>query len=212
MLRWRGRSYRLLLQSALIVSLALLVACGDDDDDGGEAQEIDSRAVPTASPPAEPPPLLIVGRDFQPGEGSLTTIGGRRHTVAEGESPNAIAEQYGISVEELLAANNLEEGAVLSVGQVLVIPSPTVIGGGEEDVATEGDETTTATATPPADEEPTEEADDTSGSDVYIVQAGDNPSTIAAQYGISVEELAAANGMSVEEISQLSVGQELVIP
>jgi LysM repeat protein len=49
----------------------------------------------------------------------------------------------------------------------------------------------------------------TSG-DTYVVQDGDNPSSIAAQFDISTEELMSANGIT--DPTGLFVGQELVIP
>ena len=44
----------------------------------------------------------------------------------------------------------------------------------------------------------------------YVVQDGDNPSSIAAQFDISVEELMSANGIT--DPTGLHVGDELVIP
>lgn len=44
------------------------------------------------------------------------------HTVQTGETMGFIAQLYGVSVEDILAANNLTDPNVLSVGQQLVIP------------------------------------------------------------------------------------------
>lgn len=44
------------------------------------------------------------------------------HTVQEGENLTVIAEMYGVTVEEILAVNNLANGDVLAVGQSLIIP------------------------------------------------------------------------------------------
>lgn len=46
----------------------------------------------------------------------------------------------------------------------------------------------------------------------YTVQEGDTAFDIATTFGITVEALAEANGMTVEEITNLSIGQELIIP
>jgi len=45
-----------------------------------------------------------------------------RHTVAVGESLSAIASRYGVSVDEILAANDLLDPDKLLVGQTLLIP------------------------------------------------------------------------------------------
>ncbi len=46
------------------------------------------------------------------------------HPLAEGEFPSLVAEQYGVSLADLLAVNNLTEetSAFLQIGQVLIVP------------------------------------------------------------------------------------------
>lgn len=44
------------------------------------------------------------------------------HTVQDGENLTIIAEQYGVTVEEILLVNNLSPDAILQVGQQLTIP------------------------------------------------------------------------------------------
>jgi len=44
------------------------------------------------------------------------------HVVAEGEIPWSIAQQYGVSVEELLAANGIEDPTTVQIGEELQIP------------------------------------------------------------------------------------------
>lgn len=44
------------------------------------------------------------------------------HTVQEGENLTFIAEQYGVTVADLLVLNGLDEAAILWVGQELIIP------------------------------------------------------------------------------------------
>ena len=47
---------------------------------------------------------------------------GTRHTVQTGESLSQIAQQYGVSVEQILAANGLDDPNTIIVGQELLIP------------------------------------------------------------------------------------------
>lgn len=49
-----------------------------------------------------------------------------------------------------------------------------------------------------------------SGAGKYAVKSGDSPSSIAAHFGIPVDDLIAANGIT--DPTSLQVGQELVIP
>jgi LysM repeat protein len=51
----------------------------------------------------------------------VTTLG-QSYVVQEGDIPVTIAEKFGITVEELLAANPEVEPTSLFIGQVLVIP------------------------------------------------------------------------------------------
>lgn len=48
---------------------------------------------------------------------------GNIHIVAEGESLLGIALRYGVTVEEILTANNINNPDAISVGQELIIPS-----------------------------------------------------------------------------------------
>lgn len=47
---------------------------------------------------------------------------GTRHTVETGESLSQIAQQYGVTVEQILAANGLDDPNTIIVGQELLIP------------------------------------------------------------------------------------------
>lgn len=49
--------------------------------------------------------------------------GFRRYTVAFGDTPARIAERFGISVEQLLAANGLPTDAILHPGDELILPT-----------------------------------------------------------------------------------------
>lgn len=79
-------------------------------------------ATPTPHPSETPTPtvtMVIPTPTLTP-----TPIAGIEHTVAPGEVLSAIAAQYGVTVEAIVAANNLEDPNRLEVGQVLLIPQP----------------------------------------------------------------------------------------
>ncbi len=72
-----------------------------------------SEPTPTVEPTPEPTPTL-----------TPTASGPRRYTVQAGDTLRTIAEQFGVTIEALLQANNLTpaQGDNLQVGQELVIP------------------------------------------------------------------------------------------
>ncbi|MDT4039136.1 LysM peptidoglycan-binding domain-containing protein, partial [Staphylococcus aureus] len=61
------------------------------------------------------------------GSTSNNTSNGSSHTVQSGESLNIIANQYGVSVDEIIAANNLN-GYLIHPNQTLTIPDTTGTG------------------------------------------------------------------------------------
>ena len=103
-----------------------------------------------------------------------------------------------------MAANGIVDPTALVVGQVLIIPGTD--GEPVEDVL---GTTVEPTSTPESTPEPTPDVEPGEQT-VYIVQEGDIPETIAAQFGITAEELMAANGIT--DPTSLEIGQELIIP
>lgn len=88
------------------------------------------------------------------------------HTVQSGETLFSIAQRYGLTTRDLMAANGITDPDRINVGQKLSIPGGG--GGGTQ----------------------------SSGTEYHIVQSGETMLTIAVSYGISVQELASANGIS----------------
>jgi LysM repeat protein len=111
------------------------------------------------------------------GEGRPST-----YTVQEGDNLFRIALRFGLTTQELAAANGITNVDVLSVGTVLTIP-----GGGDG-----------------AGGEPA------GGETEYVVQAGDTLFRIATRYGLTVDELASYNGITNPDA--LSIGQVIRIP
>jgi LysM repeat protein len=75
---------------------------------GGESESTESDSEPMVEETAVPP---------EP------TPEPRTHTVQVGDNLTKISQQYGVSVEEIMAANGLTNADLISVGQVLVIPT-----------------------------------------------------------------------------------------
>ena len=215
----------------LLATAIVAGACG-----GGSAKgkPSDVSKIATATLPAKlPDPKILTGGVVQNGSGA------GRYTIKSGDTLSAIAATYGVSLEDLLAANpginptglragdtiRLPEGTGSSTAQPTARPltSPT------SRAATPAAKATDAAATePPATDTPELAATETpappantpepgagtptatSLGQTYAVEAGDIPQTIAAKFGISVEALLAANpGI---DPTGLAIGQVLIIP
>ena len=145
-----------------------------------------STSTPTmASIPATPPamgtptPTATTSPTPQP-ENAL-------HTVRSGDTLSSIAIIYGASIDAITAANELEEGSLLSVGQQLIIP-----------LAPKTPLPTLASSPTPASRLIT-----------HTVESGDTLLGISAQYGSTVDDIMRSNGIGRADL--LRVGQVLVI-
>ena len=139
-----------------------------------------------------------------------------------------IANKYGITIDELKAANNLSSN-LLNVGQILKIPKKEDATPSEYEVYTvkSGDSlwsiatnygvsvddiinlNNLGTTILQIGQQILIPKQVESEKNVYIVKAGDNLYSIANKYNITVNELKKANNL---ENNNLSVGQELIIP
>lgn len=116
------------------------------------------------------------------------------YTVQAGDTVWDIADYFGISVQELVDANQLVEPDRLQPGQQLIIPVSDDEGGDER-----------GSPQPPPDE-----SGDVEEQRSHTVVAGDTLSSIGILYGTTAEEIATLNGLDPEDI--LAIGQRLVIP
>ena len=110
------------------------------------------------------------------------------YKVQSGDTLSAISRKYGVSVDELYAANGGRSKLnTLRVGQVIRLGSP-------------------AKATAVASASSRTAAKKSSVPSSYKVQSGDTLSAISRKYGVSVDELYAANG-GRSKLDTLQVGQ-----
>lgn len=100
--------------------------------------------------------------------GSLVLAGGAAYTVERGDTLSEIAARSGTSVTALAEANDLTNPNVIHVGQRLTIPGRPSDGEGA----------------------PTAEAQ------THVVSVGESLGTIAARFGLTIEQLAKANGIT----------------
>lgn len=105
------------------------------------------------------------------------------HVVQRGENLSTIAQSYGISQAALAQANGISNPNLIYVGQRLVIPGAGSSGNAGGGAAASGG--------------------------IHIVRAGENLSSIAAQYGTSTAALANAN--TISNPNHIYVGQRLIL-
>lgn len=108
------------------------------------------------------------------------------HKVEAGESFYGIARQYGITVDELLAFNDLSSDAVLSIGQELKVEGKSSIIDEKTDTSGSGARKTT----------------------FHEVESGDTLYSIARKYNMTVDELKQLND---KQDNSLSLGEKLKV-
>ncbi|MDO4451001.1 MAG: LysM peptidoglycan-binding domain-containing protein [Moraxella sp.] len=121
-----------------------------------------------------------------------------KYTVQSGDSLSSVANKYGISIDELAAANNLSKNAGLIRGKTITIPAAG-----------------TVKATKQADTKSSKTNDVARGSVIkstedYTVKAGESLNSLASKYGVSARDLAATNQLSAN--AQLQRGQAIKVP
>lgn len=103
----------------MVATFVLVAACG-----GGEATPTPA-ATPAPTdifvPTEEPAPTEPVEATEDP---AATPVSGERYTVKQGDTMWAIALDFGISLDDLRAANPDVDPRLMRVGTVLVIPGP----------------------------------------------------------------------------------------
>ena len=210
LIRFRSPSVRVRMALTIIAGVALLAAaCGGDDEAEPVPDEpvADGTPIPTATPYASvPEPTIVASPTTQAASTTTTTTtddGDVEYVVEPGDNLFAIAERFDTTVGAIMERNDIDDAALIFVGQVLIVPqgyTPPADTADTGDAASEDDESETTTTT------------DDSGRETYVVQAGDTAYGIALEFDVTLEALAAANGTTVEELGNLFEGDELVIP
>jgi lipoprotein NlpD len=116
------------------VALAVLIglsACGSDDGDGAGTTAAET-TLPQLEAAATTPPTTVA---------TTTTVLDAYYEVQPGDSLSAIAGQFDVRLEDLVAINEITDPNLIQAGDRLLIPPPTVL---------LNDATTTPATTPAA--------------------------------------------------------------
>lgn len=142
------------------------------------------------------------------------------HKVEPGETLGAIADKYKVSIDDIKEWNNLSRNTIRT-GQMLritttaaiadasgareVAPVKNTAASAAKDKKTAADNKKVAAATKPNDKKKAEPKNPTT----HSVKSGENLTTIAKKYGVTVAELKKANNLSGDE---LHPGDKLKLP
>ena len=126
-----------------------------------------------------------------------TALPVQHYTVTAGQSLALIAENHGMSLDQIARLNDITNPDLIYAGQQLI-----VTGGDGSDTTTFDPNVESSVAPTPA---PSTSADVT-----HIVQPGETLASIAQRYGISWLQIAQAN--NIYDADHVEVGQELTIP
>lgn len=174
--RAKHASRRWLRIVALIVMIGLAaVACGDGGTTEAE-RPADDDLEPEVAPQPTPTPDPALATPVPATDVTYTVVGG--------DTPGGIAERFGISLDDLLEANELGIDAVLQVGDTLIVPGVTP--------------------------DPPPEVDPVTGNTTYVVAPGDTLGAIATRLGVTLQDVLDASGLTVDSV--LQVGQEITVP
>lgn len=219
---------RRVLPFALFGLLAIAAAgCFGGGGSGADGNAPDNSKIPTATLPAQLPTVRILGE-------SIVSTGGRRtYTIRSGDTFSGVADRFGVTLEELVAANPGVEPGTLQDGDVITLPETVTGAPAPAATAAPGRATSTpgADADEPATEVPAEEPlptdtplpppvetpppaeatpTTTSLGSTYIVEAGDSLDSIAARFGYTAQEILDANpGL---DPANLRAGQVIILP
>jgi LysM repeat protein/predicted nucleic acid-binding Zn ribbon protein len=138
-----------------------------------DASEVIDPTVETAT--SQPPPAneILIPNPFT-----------AKHTVQSGETLLGISGRYGVTVDQIKSANNLQSD-IIRVGDELIIPVP------ESVAETDGNPTISSVFK-------------------YKVQSGDTVVSIATRFGTQIEKILQANNMSPSDL--IRPAQILLVP
>ncbi len=84
-----------------------------------------SPIVATVAPSVPPAPVASA---TTPTPAATATVpapaGGQKHVVQDGDTLSGIAEQFGVTIQQIIDANSLQNPDLLLPGQELIIPAP----------------------------------------------------------------------------------------
>jgi LysM repeat protein len=147
----------------------------------------DTETPEPTNTPQPPTATLEPSRTPEPSD-TPTPSGPLTYVVEEGDSLASIADQFEVTIDQLIAANNLVDPNNIGVGSQLIIPDP------DADLPTET--ALPGTLVPGTTIE-------------YVVKSGDSLLAIAVRFNTTIESISEANDL--DPVDVLFVGKKLII-
>ena len=186
--------------------MLLLAGCGGATATGARATIANIQPTSFVEiPPATTTTTTTLPADFTPGAGTRSPVE-QIYTIQAGDSLGKIATLFDITLDQLVNYNEFPNGVneLILPGDEIKIPPGALVPG-----------TATAPETDTGDD--SSDTGDSGGEDestgsgcTHVIEAGENPSRVANQYDVTVEELQAANPGGV--MDTFLVGATLTIP
>jgi LysM repeat protein len=189
------------------------------------ARTSESGAAPTATLPAQLPPVVMLGDGGAPTGStgpSSNPSGGGTYVIKSGDTLGTIAAGFNVPddqqaawIAQVLQLNNLSDGRLLQVGQELRVPAaPAEQATGTPKPGGSATPSGTTTPGPSATVSPASTSSAAGGGGTYTVESGDTPYGIAANFCVQdadtwVNQLLELNDI---EAGNLAIGQELELP
>jgi LysM repeat protein len=143
--------------------------------------------LPTVTPTAteSPTPTQLPTSTSTP-----TPVPPRSHQVQPGEALLSIADEYDVSIEEIMALNPELDPELLVVGDVVLVPPDPELSAVEDSV---------------------QQTVEAGGVVIHVVQEGETLSEIAEEYGVSMDVIRVANDLQAGD-DTIQANQSLQIP
>jgi len=193
--------------------MILLAACGSGSDDGATESTIDLSEGSTAF--VVRPPETTVAAETTVVAGGVSAAA-QDYTIQSGDYPLKVAQQFGVTVDELVAFNEWGSANEFPFpGTVIKIPPGATVAAATPETtvaaapATETEAAAAPESTAPASTIP--DAGDNCGAGEHIVEAGDIPISVAKKYDVTLDALNASNADN-PAYSQFIPGQIIIIP
>jgi len=179
--------------------LLLAAGCGDSSGDGARStiSPIQPSSYVTILPATTTTTTTIFIDPAAPQEGQISPVE-QNYEIQAGDSLSKIASQFDITMDVLINYNGWTDGTdhFLLPGEVILIPPNTPV-------------LVTGVDTPTDD--PVTAAPDDGLACTHTIAAGENPTRVAAKYGLTFDQLQLANPF-IDFYQSFTVGDTINIP
>ncbi|WP_192821780.1 LysM peptidoglycan-binding domain-containing protein [Rufibacter sp. LB8] len=170
----------------------------------GKSAEVANKPAPPIERKAPEEPISVVVEPTPATAKPISVEVATSHKVEKGETLYAISKLHNVSMEDLLAWNNLDGSKPLALGQELSLTGPAA--DAQPSAAPATPAKTSATTAPAKTAAP---ASSTSAATEHTVVAGETLYAISKKYNVTLQNLQTWNNLGTN--GSISLGQKLVV-